>query len=60
MQEHITMDEIIALYQCCGIDTSRPVAFRNTINTGNISYGFNDSLHVGQLPSANADRLRWE
>ena len=56
---NITVNEIISLYQICGISTDSLSVPRTTINTGNISTNYNYNSQLEQKFSDNVAHLRW-
>ena len=58
MRTSITYDDIIHIYQFCGISTRDYGVPKSTINTGNLNGYLNYNFH-NMLSSDSADRLRW-
>ena len=62
MLENVTVsrNEIVELYQRCGLDVDMQITPRTTINTGSISHNFVYNTRLLRRSSDSADRLRWE
>ena len=56
----VSRNEIVELYQRCGLDADMQITPRTTINTGSLSHSFNYDTQLLRRSSDSADRLRWE